>query len=163
MSDLTPDQRFARCLDIILQWEGGFSDNPSDPGGATMHGVTLEVFREFYGASQTVAALKAISRAQLDHIYRARFWNPIGDMLQSGLDLMYFNAAVNNGPGRAKPWVDAAQGSSADVVAQIKHFSATQEGFYRSLHMFGKFGGGWLRRLNAITMLAVSWAQKSGH
>ena len=36
--------RFAVCLAFVLQAEGGFVDNPADPGGATMHGVTQAVY-----------------------------------------------------------------------------------------------------------------------
>ena len=32
---------FDACLPIILQSEGGFVDNPADPGGATNLGITI--------------------------------------------------------------------------------------------------------------------------
>lgn len=35
------DRNFAPALALALKSEGGWSDNPADPGGATMKGVTL--------------------------------------------------------------------------------------------------------------------------
>ena len=41
------DAMFGRCLSFTLGEEGGFVDNPDDPGGATFKGVTLRTFRTF--------------------------------------------------------------------------------------------------------------------
>ena len=35
------------ALNHVLKSEGGWSDNPKDPGGATMKGITLAVYREW--------------------------------------------------------------------------------------------------------------------
>ena len=35
---------FERSLAVVLRFEGGWSNHPSDPGGATMKGVTQEVY-----------------------------------------------------------------------------------------------------------------------
>ena len=40
MPELTAAERFARCLDHILAFEGGYADHPKDPGGATNMGIT---------------------------------------------------------------------------------------------------------------------------
>ena len=61
----------------ILRWEGGFSDNPYDAGGATMRGVTLATFRQFYGANMTVADLKAITDKQWRHIFKKGYWDKV--------------------------------------------------------------------------------------
>jgi lysozyme family protein len=34
---------------LVLQHEGGYSDNPADPGGATRYGVTLATLRAYRG------------------------------------------------------------------------------------------------------------------
>ena len=51
---------------FILSHEGGFSNNPKDPGGATMRGVTLATSRSVYGSKKTVADLKRITSAEWD-------------------------------------------------------------------------------------------------
>ena len=40
---------FEYCLSVVLENEGGWSDHPRDPGGATMKGVTLKTFRAYFG------------------------------------------------------------------------------------------------------------------
>ncbi|RVB39026.1 hypothetical protein EN902_14635, partial [Mesorhizobium sp. M7A.F.Ca.CA.001.16.1.1] len=55
------DRNFARALALVLKSEGGWSDNPADPGGATMKGVTLASFRRYVKADATKADLRAIS------------------------------------------------------------------------------------------------------
>jgi lysozyme family protein len=37
---MTEAERFDRCLTCVLQFEGGFSDDARDPGGATKFGIT---------------------------------------------------------------------------------------------------------------------------
>ena len=43
------DSLFPACLDFTLANEGGFSDNPADPGGATFKGITLASLRDYWG------------------------------------------------------------------------------------------------------------------
>ena len=45
------------------------------PGGATNKGVTLAIFQRFYGASRTKEELRAITDAQLEHIYKTGYWD----------------------------------------------------------------------------------------
>ena len=95
--------RFDACLPHILHHEGGWADHPKDPGGATMKGITLAVFREWTGKQSTKAELKAISDNTVAAIYRKNYWFPSHcDKLPAGVDLIVFDLAVNSGPGRAR-------------------------------------------------------------
>ena len=93
---------FADCLSIILESEGGFVDDPQDPGGATNLGVTLATLAGFRRRPVTVADVRALTVADVAPIYQADYWNVAhcGDC-PAGLDLMIFDEAVNQGPGRA--------------------------------------------------------------
>lgn len=150
------DRNFARALAVTLQYEGGWSDNPADPGGATMKGVTLSTYRRWH-PSATKADLRAISDQNLEAIYRQDFWHPInGDALASGVDLATFDASVNSGVGRGKKWLMASVGgSSADTV---KGICAKRLGFMQSLKIWKTFGKGWARRVAAIEAKGVAWA-----
>ena len=33
--------QIGKVIDFILKWEGGYTDHPNDPGGATNMGVTI--------------------------------------------------------------------------------------------------------------------------
>ena len=63
---------FDIALPYVLKHEGGWSDDPSDPGGATMQGITLgTAVRHGIGDK---AALKAITPQQVAAIYRTDYW-----------------------------------------------------------------------------------------
>jgi hypothetical protein len=61
----TMDRNFAKSLALVLKSEGGWSDNPADPGGATMKGVTLTNFRRYVKADATKDDLRHITDAQV--------------------------------------------------------------------------------------------------
>ena len=107
-------ENFAACLAQVLLSEGGWSDHPADPGGATMKGITLATYRK-YRPGATKADLRAIADAEVAQIYREGYWNAVrGDDLPAGLDLVAFDAAVNSGTGRAAKWLQSAVGAVAD-------------------------------------------------
>ena len=63
---------FDTCLAFTLRAEGGYVDNPADPGGATNMGITLATYREWsdnpdLGAAQVQDMSVRIARA----IYRS--------------------------------------------------------------------------------------------
>ncbi|MBV8336397.1 MAG: hypothetical protein JO358_13330 [Alphaproteobacteria bacterium] len=69
---------FDICLAFTLREEGGYVDDPADPGGATNMGITLATYREWsddpdLGAFQVKDLTLKTARA----IYRALYWNPL--------------------------------------------------------------------------------------
>ena len=52
---------YTKLVPFIRKWEGGFSNNPKDKGGATNNGVTLATYRMVYGKNKTVDDLKNMS------------------------------------------------------------------------------------------------------
>jgi len=150
------DSNFQRSLAVTLQYEGGWSDNLADPGGATMKGVTIGTYRRRH-PSATKADLKAISDQELADIYRQDFWSPIGgDTLASGVDLAVFDASVNSGVGRGKQWLNASLGGSPSDT--VKRVCAKRLGFMQSLKIWKAFGKGWAKRVAAIEAKGVAWA-----
>lgn len=164
-----------RALAVVLRHEGGWADHPADPGGATMRGITLNVFREEFGADRTADELRAISDAQVSAIYLDRYWHRIrGDDLPAGVDLALFDAAVNSGPGRAARWLQDAVGATADGVIgsitlraaralpasrAIIRMSDAREAFLRRLPHWPTFGVGWLARVLAVRREALEIAR----
>ena len=173
---LTESERFDRCLAQILHHEGGEADHPKDPGGATMKGVTLAVFRTFKGnPNASKAELRAISDADLGAIYHRNYWLAAScDKLPAGVDLMTFDLAVNSGPARARRYLQEAVGAEPDgqigpltlarVMALppaelVTRISARRDKFFRSLPTFATFGKGWMRRLKEVTTKSLEWAK----
>jgi lysozyme family protein len=171
----TPD-RFSRCLDVILRMEGGFVDNPKDPGGATSLGVTIGVLGQHLGQHlgrpATVADVKALTPATVAPIYRTGYWDPVrADDLPAGLDLIVFDTAVNMGVGVARVMLQRAAGVVADghlgpatlaAIAAAKPavvidaFAEARDRRYRALADFPTFGKGWLARVAKVEALALA-------
>ncbi len=66
---------YNELIPFILKWEGGYSENKDDRGGATNKGVTIATFRQVYGQDKTKADLKALTDKQWAYIFKTLFWN----------------------------------------------------------------------------------------
>jgi lysozyme family protein len=168
---------FDKSLTLVLVHEGGWADNPRDPGGATMKGVTLAVFQRYYGAKRSKADLRAITDEQLKHIYKTGYWDKCKcDDLPLGVDYGVFDAAVNSGPGRAARWLQAAVGAAVDggigahtlelVAAKapsaiINDMLDRRLRFLRGLGTWSTFGRGWSRRVEGVRRDALAMAGSS--
>jgi lysozyme family protein len=167
---------FEQSLQETLRWEGGFSNHPRDPGGATMKGVTLARYRAFKrDPGATKEQLRNISDADLLAIYRDGYWRTVaGDDLPSGLDLAMFDFAVNSGPARAVKTLQRIVGVPADGVMgqltlsavrkqftadMIDELTAARLAFVRSLSTFDAFGRGWTRRIGMVQVKAHALAR----
>ena len=162
-------------LTFTLQEEGGFSNNPDDPGGATEHGITLRTFRNMmHDQALTVADLQAITPGEEATIYRTGYWTVVdGDNLPSGIDVMVFDEGVNAGPARSERMLQEAAGLTGDdidgvigpqTLAAVAAVPATdlvtrltgiQRAYYRSLDTFDEFGEGWMARIDRRMTLAL--------
>lgn len=57
---------FPRCVAVTLAQEGGYVDDPQDPGGATNMGITLDTFPTFgVGWTRRVEAVRAAALAMV--------------------------------------------------------------------------------------------------
>lgn len=83
----------------IVAREGGFVNDPDDPGGATKYGVTLATLRRVRGQAD-VADLQALTRADAVEIFIEYYFDRprIGELpraLQASVFDMYVNAGAN--------------------------------------------------------------------
>jgi lysozyme family protein len=157
---------FEACLSLVLRHEGGWSDHPRDPGGATMKGVTLATYTDFLGRPATKAELKAIPDQHLETIYWHGYWVPCRcDDLAAGLDYAVFDAAVNSGPKRAAQWLQRVAGAVVDgqvgpatlaavnklePAKAIESYCDVRLRFLMSLSTWPTFGKGLLRRVAEV-------------
>ena len=90
--------RFDDCLAFVLTREGGWSDHPSDPGGATNRGVTQSRFSAFLRiAGKPDRSVRTIRPDELTAIYREEWDAARCDDVPDPADLALFDAVVNSG------------------------------------------------------------------
>lgn len=105
---------FERAVEVVLEHEGGFVDDPKDAGGATNWGISLRFLRELEDADGDgfrdgdldrdgdvdAEDVRRLTRAQAAGLYRRHFWEPGGyARLGSGLiATKVFDLSVNMGP-----------------------------------------------------------------
>jgi lysozyme family protein len=145
---------FEAAFDIIIGHEGGYVNDPADPGGETKYGISKRAYPDL-----DIAALEL---ADARDIYRADYWDACRcDELPPALALAVFDAAVNQGVAAAGRFLQRAVGASADGVigpntlaaagrageAALGHLLAERALHYASLPTFARFGRGWMRRL----------------
>src|SRR5918993_1315879 len=94
---------FDPCLTFTLTQEGGYVDDPADPGGATNMGITLATLRHWdHEPTLGPADVQDMTRQIAAAIYRTLYWNALrGDSLPAGVDLSTFDFGVNAGTRRS--------------------------------------------------------------
>lgn len=160
-------ENFQPSAKIVRVYEGGYSDHPLDPGGATHLGITIAVLSKHRGRPVSKADVRALTWEEAATIYRANYWRPMRcDELPAGLDLAVYDCAVNQGVGRATRFLQQAAGarvdgvmgpvtvaavSMADPATLLDEFMALRMHGYGMLQkLFRTFGLGWSRRLIGI-------------
>ena len=166
-------QNFDTALAHVLHYEGGYSDHPSDPGGATNRGITKAVLAAYRGRAVSKDDVRALTKTEAAAIYRSRYWDAARcDRLPSGLDIAVFDCAVNQGIGRATRFLQQAAQVTADgkigpktlaAIAAAKPDALLAEFMARRMNSYGLlrklfevFGLGWSRRLMATHAIALS-------
>jgi lysozyme family protein len=171
---------FDYCLSVVLASEGGFTDHPSDPGGATKYGITWAVLAGWRLPKKTTKDdVRALTTEEASAIYKAKYWDAIrGDELPNGVDLMAFDCAVNQGTGRAVRFlqqavdvqldgqlgpVTMAAVNSAFIPGLIIEYGARRMNAYGMLsRLFQVFGLGWSRRLMTVHRASLRMLYQRG-
>ncbi len=143
---------FAAFFATLLKHEGGFVDDPDDPGGATNKGITMETFRRtaqrYLGIEPTLANLKALTDEQAGKIYKPLSWDDVrGDDIDlQELANIVFDFQVNAGDRSSK------------LLQQV----INDLGAKPPLVIDGQIGPGTLRALKAADQKAVYRRFKQG-
>jgi lysozyme family protein len=162
--------RFLDCLAVVFEEEGGFSDMPGDPGGATNMGITRATLAAWRGHPVSKDDVISLDRDEAAAIYRKKYWDSLGGGdLPAGLDLALFDDAVNSGPRQAVRDLQRALDVPADgligpvtqaaITARpladvVTALCAARRTRLQSLPHFSQFGRGWTRRIQRIERLA---------
>jgi lysozyme family protein len=178
-------KNFKKSLDRVLVYEGGYSNHPSDPGGATMKGVIQRVYDGYRRRNGLpLQEVSRINSAELQAIYRQQYWNAIkGDDLPVGVDFVMFDGAVNSGSAQSVKWLqrslqaDGVYHGPIDGDCSVSTLAAVQQhpdhdaliagilsrrlGMLKALKTWSDFGGGWSKRVSSVRAIGQAWAMGS--
>lgn len=169
---------FDNVLALVLKEEGGFVNDPQDPGGMTNLGVTKRVWEGFVGHPVDEAEMRALTPASVGPLYKQNYWDKVhGDDLPRGLDYAVMDLAVNSGTGRAAKFLQQACGieddgvigpgtmaaiNAANPVDLIDKVCNHRLAFLQSLPTFAHFGKGWTARVVRVKATSEQMAQAAG-
>lgn len=110
------DPTFEKAFDHVLKVEGGYVNDPDDPGGETIYGISRRAYPDVWARAE--AQGRQPSQADAYVVYRD-IWRDSGAADIAKLDsnaaprlaIAVFDAAVNHGPGRAAVLLQRATGA----------------------------------------------------
>jgi lysozyme family protein len=148
---------FDEAFTALIGNEGGYADNPADPGGETMWGITARIARAWGYAG----AMKDLPLDTAKQIAKRNYWDPYQcDQFDPRIGFQVFDAAYNG--GHPAQWLQQAAGVTADGVigAQtaaavraadplkiMMRFDAYRLIYFSSLNAWDSFGKGWCNRI----------------
>lgn len=146
---------FDTAFDRLLGHEGGYVNDPNDPGGETKWGISKRSYPN--------VDIKHLTRNGAKEIYQRDFWGRIhADQMYDGLAFQAFDFAVNSGIETAVRYLQRAVGAADDgywgprtqaaaaAISEsdaIMRLSALRLIFMTSLRNWPNHGRGWARRI----------------
>lgn len=157
------------ALDLILKHEGGYVNDPNDPGGETKYGISKRAYPAIDIANLTESQARKIYTN--DYYLKARC-----EQLPVGVDLVVFDMAVNAGVKRAIQLLQTLVGCDADGIIGPNTLKAVREwngdvitgytvariNYYRKLKTWVHFGSGWAYRAAVTGHEAMNARKKLG-
>jgi len=143
---------FDTAFNRLMGHEGGYVNNPADPGGETKWGIAKRSYPTVDIANLTKEGAK--------EIYLRDFWQPLGDA-PDAIKFQVFDFAVNSGiqtairklqaaievadDGHWGP-MSAAKLAQCDKNDVLMRFMAQRLRFWTALKTWPTFGKGWANR-----------------
>ena len=158
---------FDKAFDLLIGNEGGYVNNPADPGGETNWGITRAVAVD----NGYTDSMKSMPKETAKQIYKKMYWDKLQcDQLPFVVAFQLFDAGVNHGNAQAVKFLQRALSVVDDGVIGAKTIAATNAlddlqivmlfnaeriEFYAALKTFSTFGKGWVRRVASNLKLAA--------
>lgn len=109
VDQIKPDcATFENKVRDVLNSEGGYTNDPNDPGGATNKGITWDVWitnsKSILGIDPSLENLQNLSENQAKEIYKKLYWDPIHaeNIIDGDLRYLLFDFYVNAGSNAVK-------------------------------------------------------------
>jgi len=154
--------RWDKAIAFVLSYEGGYVNDPSDPGGETNFGISKRAYPN--------VDIKAMTREMASEIYKQDYWNACrcGELPDS-MAIAVFDCAVNQGVKTASRLLQIAVGTTVDGIIGPKtvlaSFKGGQKAVVRYLLQRAKsymqiknvvtFGANWGERLVRLAEIVI--------
>lgn len=153
---------FDRAFDLVIGAEGGYVNDPRDPGGETKYGISKKAY--------PTLDIKNLTIDDAKDIYERDYWRAAScDRLPEVVAVALFDSAVNQGIRPATRMLQRALAVNDDGVLGSLTIAAANAGksddllvkfcaeralHYASLPTFQTYGRGWMRRLFTVARVA---------
>ena len=156
-------KHFDEAMAFLFLYEGGYVNNPRDPGGETNLGISK---RRFPGED-----IKGMTKQRATELYLEHYWDKNQcSTLPPHIAIVVFDTAVNGGApirwlqeavkstpdGVIGPKTIAAANAAPDKNRVVSHILAYRIRYLTSLSGWDDFGLGWTRRVTALALLRPS-------
>lgn len=148
-------QKFLVAINRVLGHEGGYVNDPADPGGETKWGISKRSYPNL--------SIKELTRDDAITIYYKDFWVAAHcEEFEDGVAYQLLDSAVNSGISQSIRFLQSAVGVADDgffgphTLAAVKNtsesdiimkFNAERLDFMRKLKAWNSFGRGWAGRI----------------
>ena len=146
-------------FNFIIKWEGGYVNDPKDPGGETKYGISKRAY--------PTEDIKNMTKERAKFLFVRDYWSKCScDELPECLAVMVADTAFNCGVVRAKKMLQKSFGltedgifgkmsfaafnnvkeNRKDLIAATSSFYNNRLSYYKSLKTWEDFGKGWANR-----------------
>jgi len=126
---------FDRAFNILMQFEGGYVNDPSDPGGETKYGISKKAYPD--------EDIKNLTMDRAKELYKRDYWDAAGcDSLPEGIDICTFDTAVNCGLSVGKKIANETDSVQEYILKRMLYYSALVE----RKDSLRKYFRGWIGR-----------------
>jgi len=120
--------------------EGGYVNDPNDPGGETNYGISKASFPN--------EDIKKLTLQRAMEIYKEYFWDAYHlDMFERPLNIVLMDSYVQHRPSVVKEFIEFARGDWRRVIEARRAFYLR---LIQKKPKMKKYKNGWMNRLNSL-------------
>jgi lysozyme family protein len=131
------EQNFERAFKFAMDCEKYRSDDPRDPGGLTIWGISSRYYPMVVASMRGMSEAEALEFAK--GFYRGSIWEAMKcDQIANPLDIVVFDTAIIPGPGAAKRFLGMTHDWKDYLFLRLEYFADS-----KSADMYLR---GWVRK-----------------
>ena len=134
--------KFDDAISFVLKWEGGYINDPLDPGGETNFGISKRAFPS--------VDIKHLTKDLAKVIYKIHFWDAYScERLASPLCVVAFDSFVQHNPKLVRQFIDASLPNYWKNILALRRIYYL--GLIKKNPALGRFRKGWFNRMNDLS------------